>query len=216
VPSSGSHTEVTYAVICDRASLIWAANLATLEFHVPLWRVGRRRKLPGPPDHVVFDLDPGEGTSIVECCEVADHLAGMLEDERLEGYPKTSGSKGLQVYAPLNGRPTWDTARELARRVAGQLAVLRPDLVVVNMRKALRQGKVLIDWSQNHPAKTTVAAYSLRGLPQPRASTPVTWDEVRNCRQSGDPADLCFTAPQVLERVERLGDLFGPVTPTRT
>jgi len=211
VPSTADGDPVEYAVVSDLPTLAWAANLAAIEFHVPLWHVGKRRILPAPPDHMVFDLDPGEGASIVECCHVAGYVAELLDDHRSNCWPKTSGSKGLQLYVPLAGRPTWDQVRDRARGIAVQLEQDYPALVVSNMRKQLRGGKVLIDWSQNHPAKTTVAAYSLRGRDEPTVSTPIRWDEVDHCAQVGDPAALRFTATQVLERVDAHGDLFAPV-----
>lgn len=211
VPSSSPKGYVEYGVLCERPDLLWAANLGTVEFHVPLWHVGRRRILPGPPDHMVFDLDPGEGTSIVECCVVGRLVADLLEKDGLSCSAKTSGSKGLQLYLPLRGRPTWDGIRNRARGIAVRLERDYPELVVSNMRRKLREGKVLIDWSQNHPAKTTVAAYSLRARTDPTVSTPVTWEEVDNCAQGGDPAALRFVADQVVDRVERLGDLFADV-----
>ena len=211
VPSKDDAEPVDYPVVCDLATLVWAANLAAIELHVPLWRVGRRRSLPAPPDFLVFDLDPGHGTTVVECCRVAldvvDHL-GRLGESALA---KTSGSKGLQVYVPLPARWTWDRSRATAHDLAEALAGDRPDAVVANMRKARREGRVLIDWSQNHPAKTTVAVYSLRAVHEPRASTPVTWDEVSNCAEAGDRDSLVFDAAAVLDRVDRLGDLFAPL-----
>jgi bifunctional non-homologous end joining protein LigD len=210
VQSTGNSDPVTYSVVGDLPTLIWAANLASIEFHVPLWHIGKRRKLPAAPDHMVFDLDPGEGTTIVECCRVAALIAERLEARRVSAYPKTSGSKGLQLYVPLTGRATWDKVREDAYGIATDVEKERPDLVVSNMRKALRDRKVLIDWSQNHPAKTTVAVYSLRGRPTPSASTPVTWDEVAACDRAGDPAVLAFTPAETLARVETDGDLFMP------
>lgn len=197
---------VEYAVVCDVATLAWAANLATIEFHVPLWRVGRRRTLPGPPDHMVFDLDPGEGSTMVDCCRVARLIDDALPDRTT--YPKTSGSKGLQLYTRLSGRPIWDRVRDEAHELARTLEGEHADLVVSNMRKELRRGKVLIDWSQNHPAKTTVAVYSLRAREEPTVSTPVSWDEVDRCIADEDPGLLRFTSDQVLDRVEDQGDLF--------
>jgi bifunctional non-homologous end joining protein LigD len=211
VPSTSKGEPVDYPVVCDRPTLVWAANLAAIEFHVPLWHVGRRRVLPAPPDHMVFDLDPGEGTSIVECCHVAKVVAEFLDEGRSGCWPKTSGSKGLQLYVPLTGRPTWEKIRDRAHGIAVQLEQDHPNLVVSNMRKSLRAGKVLIDWSQNHPAKTTVAAYSLRGRDEPTVSTPISWDEIDTCATTGDPADLRFTSDLVLERIDALGDLFAPV-----
>jgi bifunctional non-homologous end joining protein LigD len=197
---------VEYAVVCDVATLAWAANLATIELHVPLWRVGRRRTLPAPPDHMVFDLDPGEGSTMVDCCRVARLIDAALPDRTT--YPKTSGSKGLQLYTRLSGRPTWERVRDQAHDLARTLEGEHADLVVSNMRKELRRGKVLIDWSQNHPAKTTVAVYSLRAREEPTVSTPVSWDEVDRCIAAEDPGVLRFTSDQVLDRVEDRGDLF--------
>ena len=216
VPSSGGGWgrevspggDVEYAVIDDRPSLIWAANLAAIEFHVPLWHAGRRGTLPGRPDHMVFDLDPGPSTSIVECCRIASWIEERLAGRGREPAAKTSGSKGLQVYVRLPTRTDWDTARERALRIAQSIEKDHPELVVTNMKKELRRGRVLIDWSQNHPAKTTVAVYSLRGGTNPSVSTPVTWDEVHDCERNGDPDHLRFGAGEVLGRVERHGDLF--------
>jgi bifunctional non-homologous end joining protein LigD len=155
---------------------------------------------------MVFDLDPGEGSTMVDCCRVA-----RLIDDALPGrtmYPKTSGSKGLQVYTRLAGRPTWDRVRDEAHELARTLEGEHADLVVSNMRKELRRGKVLIDWSQNHPAKTTVAVYSLRAREEPTVSTPISWDEVDQCVADEDPGVLRFTSDQVLDRVADRGDLF--------
>lgn len=212
VPTGDAGAGSDYAVVCDLPSLIWVANLGSVEFHVPLWHAGRRRNLPGPPDHMVFDLDPGPGATIVECCVVGLLIADILGDRDQAVYPKTSGSKGLQLYAPLGGRPTWEKVRKDAQDIAVRLEREHPELVVSNMRKGLREGKVLVDWSQNHPAKTTVAAYSLRARPEPTVSTPVTLVEVTECAEGGDPGTLSFTTSAVLERVEALGDLFEAVS----
>jgi bifunctional non-homologous end joining protein LigD len=211
VPARSGHKPIEYIAVCDLPGLMWVANLASIEFHVPLWHAGRRRILPGPPDHMVFDLDPGDGTSVVECCMVGLSIVDVLTDRNLRCFPKTSGSKGLQLYAPLRGRPTWDKVRNDAHQIALQIEQELPDLVVSKMRKELRRGKVLIDWSQNHPAKTTVAAYSLRARPDPTVSTPVTWQEVADCADRGRPDLLSFTADDVLRRAETLGDLFAEV-----
>ncbi len=204
-------------IVADTATLIWAANLAALEFHVTLWRVPEDDSPPGPPDYVVFDLDPGPGTSVVECCRVAEWITEVLGARGI-GRPgaKTSGSKGLQLYVPLPPDTAWATSRADALEIATRVAADHPTQVVTNMRKALRTGHVLIDWSQNHPAKTTVAAYSLRAGPAPTVSTPITWDELVRCARSGDPDALRFTAQEVLRRVERLGDLMpAPAQPPR-
>jgi bifunctional non-homologous end joining protein LigD len=205
----GSDDSVTHPVVEDRATLVWAANLAALELHVPLWHVGRRRNLPAPPDYLVFDLDPGPDTTIVECARVGLWIKQRLAaEEGGEAFAKTSGSKGLQLYVRLRDTKDW-SSRDRALELAQAIETDHPELVVTNMRKDLRRGKILIDWSQNHPAKTTVAVYSLRARPEPTASTPVTWDEVSDCERSGDPARLRFEAADVLKRVDRHGDLFA-------
>jgi bifunctional non-homologous end joining protein LigD len=209
VPSTSSESgTVVYAVVTDLASIVWLANLACLEFHVPLWHVGRRRHVPAPPDFIVFDLDPGAGTAIAECCTVALWAREVLEARHLEAFPKTSGSKGVQVYAPVAKRTSWERSRAMALELAQAIERAHPELVVTNMRKERRKGRVLIDWSQNHPAKTTVAAYSLRARPQPSVSTPLAWAEVERGAAGGDIDALSFTPEQVLARVAADGDLF--------
>jgi bifunctional non-homologous end joining protein LigD len=209
VPTAEGNDEIEYSVVCDLPTLVWAANLGSIELHVPLWRVGRRRKLPGPPDFIVFDLDPGEGTTIVECCQVAQLIEPLLKKTGLPSRVKTSGSKGLQVYAATKARTTWEKSSHEAHEMAMLLERQHPELVTSNMRKAQRPGKVLIDWSQNHPAKTTVGAYSVRGRAQPTVSTPVAWKEVRQCAKSGDPASLVFTTSDVVARIKKKGDIFS-------
>src|SRR3984885_10479380 len=164
------------------------------------------------PTALGFDLDPGAPAGIVECCHVGLQLQGMFEHLGLESFAKTSGSKGLQVYVPLNSENiTFERTKPFAKAVAELLENAEPELVVSRMTKARRTGKVLIDWSQNDAKKTTVCVYSLRAQERPTASTPLAWDEVRATRDSGDPASLAFEAGQVLERVAQGGDLFGPV-----
>ena len=213
VASTDGHDAIAYAMVNDLPSLAWAANLGTIELHVPLWHVGRRRKLPANPDHMVFDLDPGEGTSIVECCIVAEWVVAELARHDVEAFAKTSGSKGLQLYAITRPRTTWDALRDRAHEIARKLESDHRDLVVSNMRRSLRRNRVLIDWSQNHVAKTTVAAYSVRAMPFPTVSTPITLDEVHRCAEKGDQAVLRFTSDEVLRRVDRYGDLFAPLAP---
>jgi bifunctional non-homologous end joining protein LigD len=207
LPSPGStknRATVDYVVVDELAALIWVANLASLELHIPQWKVGPRGAALDA-DLLVLDLDPGPPASIVECCEVALLLRELLRDDGLESYPKTSGSKGLHLYAPV--RPTSpDDTRAYARSLAARLEQKRPDLVVSDMTKSLRSGKVLVDWSQNAAAKTTVAPYSLRARPAPTVSTPITWDELAACTA---PAQLKFLAPQVLDRVDQDGDLLA-------
>jgi bifunctional non-homologous end joining protein LigD len=161
---------------------------------------------------MVFDLDPGPPATIVECCRVGLWLQGMFENLGLQAFPKTSGSKGMQVYVPLNDPGvTYDATKGFARAVAELLEASEPDLVVARMTKSLRSGKVFIDYSQNDEHKTTVCVYSLRARERATASTPITWEEVRACLDAGDPGRLVFEAADVLRRVAELGDLFAPV-----
>jgi bifunctional non-homologous end joining protein LigD len=197
-------------VVDDLATLVWVANLAALELHVPQWR-SRQDGVYGPVDLIVFDLDPGAPATIEECCVVAGWLREELSGRGLVAFAKTSGSKGLQLYARLEPTWPWERAHGEAREIAQRLEREHPDLVVSNMRRDLRQAKVLIDWSQNHAAKTTIAPYSLRATPLPNVSTPITWDEVDRGADGGG-SGLRFLAGEVLERVERLGDLLAPLT----
>ena len=196
-------TSVTYLVVNDLPTLIWAANLAGLELHTPMWRMPHIRE----PDLLVFDLDPGAPADIVDCCRVAQALRPLLEAQGLAPLAKTSGGKGLQLYAAISG-VTSEEASEQAKSFAERIEREQPRLAVSRMTKVLRTGKVLIDWSQNNGSKTTVAPYSLRARANPTVSTPVSWDEVSACRK---PADLFFTADAALDRAERLGDLFAPL-----
>ncbi|WNV88270.1 DNA ligase D [Umezawaea sp. Da 62-37] len=212
LPNTGSRAGreiVEYALVDDLPALVWMTNLASLELHVPQWTVGPdgTRQLP---DRLVFDLDPGPGTTVVECAGVAGRLHDLLVADGLAPVAKTSGSKGMQLYAAVRVARAGHTsayAKALAERLAGET----PDLVTARMAKALRPGRVLVDWSQNNPAKTTVAPYSLRGRGAPTASAPITWDEVRGCARTDD---LRFTAGDVLDRVASLGDLFAPLADT--
>jgi bifunctional non-homologous end joining protein LigD len=199
-----------YPVINDLPTLVWAANLAALELHVPQWTVGPRGGRRNP-DLLVFDLDPGEPATIVECCLVAERLREVLAEDGLSAYAKTSGSKGMQLYCAVRTRRP-DRTSEYAKAVAERLAGEQPDRIVSRMAKVLRPGRVLIDWSQNNPAKTTVAPYSLRGRELPTVSTPVRWEEVHDCRK---PGDLVFTSDDVLTRVDEFGDLFEEMSEQR-
>ena len=210
LPSPGStknRSEIDYTVVNDLPTLVWAANLATLESHVPMWRATKAGK-PKNPDTLVFDLDPGPPATIVECCHVAQLVRDELAEDGLSAYPKTSGSKGMQLYVPLNARSGWEKVHAYSRKVAERLDESHPDLVVSNMKKDLRGGKVLVDWSQNNAAKTTIAVYSMRARTRPTVSTPITWDEVEACEQ---PDDLVFVTDDVLARVDKHGDLFESV-----
>jgi bifunctional non-homologous end joining protein LigD len=199
--------DVNYTLAQDRPTLIWLANLADVELHTSL----SLADAPGRPTMLVFDLDPGEPAGVVECCEVALVLGGLFGALQLESVVKTSGSKGLQVYVPLNTPVTYRETKPFARRVAELLEQRMPELVVSRMTKRLRPGKVLVDWSQNDAHKTTVTVYSVRARERPTVSTPVSWDEVRHCRELADPELLSFDTDQVLDRVARQGDLFAPL-----
>ncbi|WP_081902033.1 DNA ligase D [Lentzea aerocolonigenes] len=205
----GSDEIVRYPLIHELAALVWAANLAALELHVPQWTVtGGTRNLP---DRLVFDLDPGPGTTVVDCCRVAERLHDVLAGDGLTPVATTSGSKGMQVYAGIDA-PAAQSPSAYAKAVAVAFERETPDLVTATMAKARREGRVFIDWSQNNPAKTTITPYSLRGRDEPTAATPVTWDEVRRCRR---PEQLTFTADNVLDRVAEVGDLFAPIEQRR-
>lgn len=195
---------IEYCVLGDTASLAWAANMAGLEIHVPMARTADDVETP---TMVVFDLDPGEPATITECCQVALDIRDVLGRLGFELFPKTSGSKGLQIYLPLNTPATHEGASGFALAVAQLLEKHHPDRVLSQMTRALRTGKVFVDWSQNSRHKTTIGPYSLRARPQPTVSTPVTWEEVDD---AAGGAPLSFTAPEVLERVATMGDLFAP------
>jgi bifunctional non-homologous end joining protein LigD len=212
LPRKASGRDTTrFPVVDGVAGLIWFANMAAVEFHTPMWRVDAKTQ-PKGPDLIVFDLDPGAPATIVECCDVAVLLREALGSDGVELLPKTSGSKGLQLYGSI-ARRRWSGERvnEYAREIAQRIERDQPDAVVSRMTKSLRPGKVLIDWSQNNPAKTTVSPYSLRAVERPSCSTPVTWKEVEACARSRDGEKLRFGPADVVKRVERDGDLFGPL-----
>jgi bifunctional non-homologous end joining protein LigD len=216
IPSPGSSTgreTLDMVVLESVADLVWAANLAALELHVPQWQVDLDGE-PLLPDLLVLDLDPGPETGLAECCAVAERLGERLEADGLDPVVKTSGSKGMQVYAPIEAADREHPSR-YARQLAQELSAETPDDVVWRMEKALRPGKVLIDWSQNNPAKTTVAPYSLRARAGATVSTPIGWDEVDAVRAGADPAILRFRTDEVLARVEQYGDLFDVAGATR-
>jgi bifunctional non-homologous end joining protein LigD len=195
---------IDYVVVDHEATLVWLANLADLELHTSLALVDD----PERPTLVAFDLDPGPPATVVECCRVAELLRGMFEGLGLECFAKTSGSKGMQVYLPLNSEATFAQTKAFSKAVAELLAREEPGLVVARQTKSARTGKVLVDWGQNDVNKTTINVYSLRAMPRPTVSTPITWDEVRAAKT---PEDLTFEAADVLRRVEEHGDLFAPV-----
>ncbi len=194
---------IQYLVIDEVATLAWVGNMAALEVHAPMARAVDI----DAPTMVVFDLDPGAPATIVDCCRVALEIQDVLADLDLQIWPKTSGSKGMQLYLPLNTPHTHEHASSFALAVAQVLENQDPKRVTSVMKKQLRKGKIFVDWSQNSHHKTTIAAYSLRARPTPTVSTPISWDEV----QSGaDGEVLSFTAPEVLERVADFGDVFAP------
>jgi bifunctional non-homologous end joining protein LigD len=195
--------------VCDSLpTLIWMAQLAAIELH-PSLSIGRA---PTRPTVLAFDLDPGPPADVVDCCRVALRLREMFDHFGLECFPKTSGSKGLQVYVPLNSKQVnYDVTKPFAKAIAQLLEKQTPDLVVSKMKKEERGGKVFVDWSQNHRSKTTIAVYSLRARERPTASTPVTWDEVEQAAENDDAPSLIFEAGDVLKRIEQHGDLFAPV-----
>jgi bifunctional non-homologous end joining protein LigD len=204
--STRGNETLDFVLLNDLPSLVWSANMAALELHIPQWTVdedGGRRT----PDLLVFDLDPGPPATIVECCRVALLLRGVLAGHGLSAVAKTSGSKGMQLYAPITTTAVERTS-EYAKAVAEHLAREDPKLIVARMAKDLRPRKVFIDWSQNNRYKTTVAPYSLRGRSSPTVSTPLRWAEVERCRH---PNDLVFTAEDVFTRLERHGDLLAPL-----
>jgi len=199
---------IDYCVFGERAAVVWAANLAALELHTPMSLAADL----DTPTMVVFDLDPGPGTGMVECASIGVRIRELLGRFDLRCWPKTSGSKGLQLYVPLNTPSDHDHAAGLARAVALVLESESPKQIVSKQDRSLRDGKVLIDWSQNSRHKTTVCAYSLRARPEPTVSTPVTWDEVE---AAAGGAPLQFDAATVLDRVEERGDLFADVLTVR-
>ncbi|MEV0587365.1 non-homologous end-joining DNA ligase [Nonomuraea sp. NPDC050310] len=202
VPGSTKDREsIDFALVEDLPTLVYYANLAALELHVPQWRVNEEGKAE-EPDTLVFDLDPGAPATIVECCEVALLLREALAEDGLTASPKTSGNKGMQLYADWDGRAE---PSAYAKALAQRLEKEHRALVISVMTRSARTGKVFIDWSQNNPAKTTVAPYSLRARAQPTVSTPLTWAEVETCQS---PEELVFTTADVLERVADQGELF--------
>ena len=206
-PVDTSEGPIDFCLCEDRATLVWVAQLAALELH-PSLSVAKRMD---HPTVVAFDLDPGPPADVVDCCRVAMRLRDLFGNFGLECFPKTSGSKGLQVYVPLNGKARYEQTKPFAHAVAKLLEKQSPDEVVSKMKKELRKGKVFVDWSQNDRAKTTIGVYSLRAREHPTASTPVTWDEVEATVESGKTDDLRFEAGEVLDRIDEHGDLFAPV-----
>ena len=207
VTEGGKRPVVTYCVIEDLQTLMWVANLAALELHTVL---SRQEDLTRPT-MMVFDHDPGPGTTIIDCITIALRFRDMLKSMGLESFPKTSGGKGLHLYVPLNTKVTFEETKQLARAMAQAIEQDDPKHVTSNMRKEMRQGRVFLDWSQNDDHKTTVCAYSLRASQQPTVSTPITWEEAEAACKKKDARSLVFTTEDVIERVAEMGDLFAPV-----
>ncbi len=205
--SEGNHRWMQYCLVQDLPTLVWAANLADIELHTSL----SLAKDVMQPSFIVFDLDPGAPANIVQCCRVGLWVRAVFEHFGLESFAKTSGSKGLQLYIPLNTPVTYDQTKPFAHELARLLEREHPNEVVSDMKKALRAGKVFVDWSQNDDHKTTICVYSLRAKDRPTASTPVSWEEVERTRKKEDPSLLVFESEQTLKRVAELGDLFEPV-----
>jgi bifunctional non-homologous end joining protein LigD len=208
VPRRGAPGKpIDYCLVGDLPSLVWVANLASIELHSLLACCPHIDH----PTMVVFDLDPGPPADLVDCCQVGLWVRDVLDELGLRSFPKSSGSKGLQLYVPLNTPHSYADTKPFARSIARLLAERYPDRVVERMDKSLRAGKVLVDWSQNDASKSTVCAYSLRAGERPTVSAPVMWQEVERALHDDDPALVRFEAADVIERVRRLGDLFEPV-----
>ncbi len=205
--SERNEEEIHYCVAGDVASMVWAANLGDLEMHTFLARADQIER----PTMMVFDLDPGPPADVIRCAEVGLLLKERLDALKLRSFCKTSGSKGLQVYVPLNTSVTYDETKPFARALAEELERDRPDLILSKMARSARAGKVFVDWSQNDSHKTTVCVYSLRARERPTVSTPVEWSEVKAALKAGDAGKLTFVSDETLKRVERDGDLFAPV-----
>jgi bifunctional non-homologous end joining protein LigD len=199
--------EVNYCLAQDLPTLVWAANLADLELHTSL---AKKRDIT-KPTMMVFDLDPGPPAGIVECARVSIWLKDVFNELGLEVWVKTSGSKGIQAYVPLNTPTNYEETGTFAHAVATFLEKLKPKEIVSKMKKELRRGKVFVDWSQNAQFKTTVNVYSLRARSRPTVSTPVDWDEVSSVIESKDPERITFTSEEAIKRAEERGDLFEPL-----
>ena len=205
--SEGNSRNVDYTLCNDLPTLVWLANLADLELHTNL----SFAEDVSVPTMMVFDLDPGPPATIVECCQVGLWIRDLLAQLKIKTFPKTSGSKGLQLYIPLNTKVTYEDTKPFAHAIAELLEKQHPELVLSSMSKVARERKVFVDWSQNDRIKTTVCVYSLRAKDFPTVSTPLTWDEVEECLERKDPDLLSFLSDEVLTRHEELGDLFAPV-----
>jgi len=205
--SEGNNRNVNYILANDLPTLVWIANLASIELHPSL---SLARDI-STPTMIVFDLDPGPPANIVQCAQVGLWVREIFNHFGLQSFPKTSGSKGLQIYIPLNTKTSYEQTKPFAHALARLLEQEHPDLVVSDMKKAIRTNKVFVDWSQNDQHKTTISVYSLRAREHPTVSTPVTWEEVELTHKKKDAGLLVFEAKDVLVRVQKMGDLFEPV-----
>jgi bifunctional non-homologous end joining protein LigD len=205
--SEGNRRTVNYILANDLATLVWIANLASLELHPSLSLASKIDQ----PTMIVFDLDPGPPANIVQCAQVALWVRAIFDHFGLQSFAKTSGSKGMQIYIPLNTKTSYEETKPFAHAIARLLEQEHPDLVVSDMKKAVRTNKVFVDWSQNDQHKTTIAVYSLRARERPTVSTPITWDEVDQTLKKKDAQQLVFEAGDVLKRVEKMGDFFAPL-----
>ena len=208
MPSAHDPTgKIDYCLANDLPSLVWAANLADLELHPFL----AKKQDVECPTQIMFDLDPGAPADVTDCAEVALWIRAAMEKLGLRCFIKSSGSKGLQIHIPLNTPTSYEVTKPFARAFAVAMQEAHPDRVVYDMKKALRPGKILIDWSQNDSSKTTICVYSLRARPHPFVATPLTWDEVAACFKKDDPKLVFFEAEKALKRIEKMGDLFAEV-----
>lgn len=205
--SDSNHRTVHYILANDLSTLVWIANLASIELH-PSLSLATDIAMP---TMIVFDLDPGSPANIVQCAQVGLWVREVFDHFGLQSFPKTSGSKGMQIYIPLNTKTSYEQTKSFANAIARLLEQEHPELVVSDMKKAVRTNKVFVDWSQNDAHKTTISVYSLRAREHPTVSTPITWDEVEQALKKKDAEHLVFEAKDVLARVEKMGDLFEPV-----
>jgi bifunctional non-homologous end joining protein LigD len=205
--SESNKRTINFILANDLATLVWIANLASLELHPSLALASDIET----PTMIVFDLDPGPPANIVQCAQVAIWVRAIFDHFGLQSFPKTSGSKGMQIYIPLNTKTSYDETKPFAHAIARLLEQEHPELVVSEMKKAVRNNKVFVDWSQNDQHKTTIAVYSLRAREQPTVSTPITWEEVEQTLKKKDAQRLVFEASDVLKRVEKMGDLYAPL-----
>jgi len=205
--SDSNHRTINFILANDLATMVWIANLASLELH-PSLSLGSNIERP---TMIVFDLDPGPPANIVQCAQVGLWVRAIFDHFGLQSFPKTSGSKGMQIYVPLNTPTSYEETKPFAHAIARLLESEHRDMVVSDMKKVVRTNKVFVDWSQNDQHKTTIGVYSLRARERPTVSTPITWDEVEETLKKKDAERLVFEAPEVLKRVEKMGDLFAPV-----